>query len=349
MAEQKLGSVNISGAGSASGGAYEKVSISGSGKISGDVEAQRIRITGSGKVQGNTKAGSVHTSGSARFDGNLEADEFKCSGSCKVAGSVVAKTAHCSGAVNVRGGMKAGHVQISGAGSFGGDVEAEHFRTSGSFKIDGLLNADQIEVALGGEARVREIGGEQITIIQNNAPTSGWLSRFFCQPGHLTTETIEGDDIYLEGTTTQVARGRRVKIGPGCVIDNVEYSEALEIDPATQVKESRYTGTESIAPQPLNQTVSRPDGWAKGPKTGDWQFGINHPVGKIIGAFIGLLIAALVIGGVVFLVLPAVGLLVGVVLAGVALLLLVLAVVLPIMIFGAAFWEILKPSHWRRR
>ncbi len=58
----------------------------------------------------------------------------------------------------------------------------------------------------------------------------------------------------------------------------------------------------------------------------------------------GLLIAGVVIGVVIFLVLPAVGLIVAVVLGGVAALLLLILLALPLLVLGAAVAE-----TWRRR
>lgn len=39
---------------------------------------------------------------------------------------------------------------------------------------------------------------------------------------------IEGDDVDLEYTQADVVRGRRVRIGEGCSIGRVEYSESLD-------------------------------------------------------------------------------------------------------------------------
>ena len=49
-------------------------------------------------------------------------------------------------------------------------------------------------------------------------------------PGWLETDTIEGDVIDLAYTRANRVSGRVVKIGPGCVIGMVEYTESAEID-----------------------------------------------------------------------------------------------------------------------
>jgi len=48
---------------------------------------------------------------------------------------------------------------------------------------------------------------------------------------------IEADEISLEATVAKMVRGKRVTIGPGCRIDQVEYTESLQIDPKSVVRE----------------------------------------------------------------------------------------------------------------
>lgn len=51
----------------------------------------------------------------------------------------------------------------------------------------------------------------------------------------MSASVIEATDIYLENTTAQTVRGARVKIGPNCRIDRVEYSETFALDPASKI------------------------------------------------------------------------------------------------------------------
>jgi hypothetical protein len=61
------------------------------------------------------------------------------------------------------------------------------------------------------------------------------LGRF--ATGSLTAETIEGDTVDLEATEAQVVRGKVVRIGPGCRIGWVEYTDSLEVHPEAEVGE----------------------------------------------------------------------------------------------------------------
>ncbi|MEE0880574.1 MAG: hypothetical protein UIL36_03100, partial [Turicibacter sp.] len=51
----------------------------------------------------------------------------------------------------------------------------------------------------------------------------------------LIANEIEGDDLDLMLTEAKVVRGDCVKIGPGSIIDVVEYSSAIEIDKTAKV------------------------------------------------------------------------------------------------------------------
>jgi cytoskeletal protein CcmA (bactofilin family) len=347
MASRPKGSVRISGSGSAAGGVYDEVSISGSGTVTGDVEAGRIEISGSGKIEGNVKAASFESSGASKVDGALDIEEGKCSGASTIVGDVKAEKFSASGAVHVGGDLRGGQVEVSGAGEFGGDVEAEQFRSRGSFEIDGLLNADKVGIALGGDARAREIGGGEIVVVRRSvgAGLFGWG----VGSGTLKAKTVEGDDVYLEGTHADVVRGRSVRIGPGSRIGNVEYSESLAIDPEAEVRQHAYTGS-GEPPPPTDAPVERPSGWARKapgggrPKWAITVFGrdVRNPVARFLAAAFGVVIAAVVIGVVAFIVLPAVGFIVALVLGGVALLLLLIAVGMPVLAVGAGLVELLR-------
>jgi cytoskeletal protein CcmA (bactofilin family) len=248
MSNETVGSLKISGSGSAGGGVYDEVKISGSGKITGNVECNEFHISGSGKVEGNVKAKEYKTSGSSRIDGSLEAEDIKISGSSHIAGDIkcqeikVSGSAHIerslnggevnvSGSTRIDGNLRGEQVRVSGSIDIKGDCESEEFFARGSFQIGGLLNAGNIEVGVSGFCCAKEIGGEKIEIRELGG-TGIWNKIVSLFTGHtpgLKTDIIEGDDIYLEYTTAKIVRGNNITIGRGCVIDTVEYKEKLDI------------------------------------------------------------------------------------------------------------------------
>ena len=239
---EKRNSATISGAGTISGGTYDRVSISGAGKVTGDLSADEIKISGSGKIQGKTEATLIAASGSAVFSQDVIADEMKVSGSARVDGQVRVKELKCSGTFKTVKGIASEYIKVSGDLRVGEDVEAEIFKASGGFKIGGLLSADRVEIKLGGRCQAREIGGERIEVTRGGWREKGilldGLIKLFTGGGtaELHTTQIEGDEILLEDTIAEIVRGKTVEIGPGCRIGLVEYSESLKIHPDAVVE-----------------------------------------------------------------------------------------------------------------
>lgn len=250
---EKRGSLSISGAGKAAGGVYESIKIAGSGKIEGAAEAETITISGSGKIEGAVKAKSMRISGSGKIMGAAEVGELRVSGSGKIEGDVRGESFHASGSCKVQGSVRAGElsasgsmkieqdvhakgVKFSGSARVGGQVAAERFYASGAFHIEKLLSADVIEVELYGRSYAGEIGGEKIAVRKHEGGI--WFLRWLWGgEQRLETNSIEADEIYLEATIAKTVRGKRVTVGPECRIDRVEYSESLQIDPKSTVKE----------------------------------------------------------------------------------------------------------------
>jgi len=240
MSDQRKGA-SISGAWKLSGGIYDRVSISGAGKITGDIHTEELRISGAGKAEGKVEANKIVVSGTVSFADDVIADEMRISGSAHVDGLITAKELKSSGSLKVVGSISSDYIKISGSLRASADVETEIFRASGGFHIDGLLSADRIEIRIGGRCQAREIGGEQIDIRRGGWREKGilldGLIKLFTGGGTpgLETTQIEGDEIYLEDTTADVVRGKSVEIGPGCHIKLVEYSKSLTVNPNAKI------------------------------------------------------------------------------------------------------------------
>ncbi|MBU3204315.1 polymer-forming cytoskeletal protein [Clostridium algidicarnis] len=261
--KEKKGDIKISGSGSAGGGSYDEVKISGSGKITGDLDCNLLKISGSGKIDGNIKAKDIYTSGSFKSIGNVKCNEFKGSGSSKVMGDMEADEFSCSGSMKVDGNLNGIDMSISGSIGISKrlsgtnlkctgvldveeNCEVEEFKSFGAFNIKGLLTADNIAINIGGYCRAKEIGGEKIEIkigpqkVFNFFGLENILGSLFnnYSGNVLESEIIEGDEIYLECTRAKVVRGNNIFIGKDCEIERVEYKGELTIEDSKAVKES---------------------------------------------------------------------------------------------------------------
>jgi len=229
-----------------SGGVYRDVNVSGSANISGDVDCQTFRVSGSARMDGSLKTGECHISGSAGMAGSLTAASAQVSGSGRVDGDVtVAGELRASGSLHVGGGIKAQSAQTSGSLYVDQGIECEALNVSGAIEAGGLVNANTVDISLGGRSRLTEVGGERVTVKRRmsfSLNLFGLSLSLGAQFGGLTADTIEASTVELECTRAQVVRGADVTIGAGCEIDRVEYSNTLVVEDDAVVRERIKVG-----------------------------------------------------------------------------------------------------------
>ncbi len=250
--------MKISGAGVLSGGEYEEVRISGSAKIEGEVRCKSFSASGAVKGEGGLVCqDDFHTAGSAQFTGAVSAKTAEISGALKCASLTLEKEAKLYGGAEVEGKLSGGEFWVSGDLKTGNGIEAETFRFSGGgagpmniggkLKCGGLLNAETVEITLGLQKHsVSAIGGGTVTVKEKaesgpfgSFPSFGAFPSPWGKPlqGSLNvTESIEADRVELENTVCPLVTGRTVKLGKGCKIGTVRYSESLDLDPKAEVE-----------------------------------------------------------------------------------------------------------------
>lgn len=195
--------IKVMGEGSSSGGDYEKISITGNGKVLGDVTAKKARVIGDCRFQGNAAFDLLHLTGKGKIEGDLISQELKVTGD-----------------LTVRQNLKGNSLQMRGFVTAGGNVDFESMDIKGGFHVEGFLNVGELVINLQlATSRAREIGGERIAIKSRS---------LFNSARTLEAELIEGDQIYLEYTTAKIVRGNNIEIGPGCNIELVEYRTSFK-------------------------------------------------------------------------------------------------------------------------
>lgn len=223
----------VNGSGSSSGGAYDKVKIRGEGTISDHVDCTSFKTYGSSSVQGNVKTNVFDVFGETEVHGALHAEAANIYGDLIVNGDATVKKTKVRGMMHVHHKLTSEAVDVKGGLLVQGNVEAEQFVSDGSFEIKGMLNAGIIQVGIRfDDSTAEEIGGEKIAARRK----SSFLS-FPKKESFLVARIIEGDEIDLEYTKAQLVRGNKVRIGPGCEIDLVEYHEDYQNTSQSIVKE----------------------------------------------------------------------------------------------------------------
>ncbi len=236
----------------------ERVTITGTGSING-CNCEVFKASGAAKVKGDMNADEASISGATKVTGNAKVGRLGASGSLKIGGDTEAKSLDLSGATKFNGKVKTDEIDSSGSTKFNGDVEAKDFVSSGSmkaknvisdvftasggFKISGTLKGEEISLKPAGDCKVNKIEGGDILVETKSSSgvLSGLLSSIGSGSGTLKSETIKGDDIYLENTRADLVQGDDVKIGPGCKIGrvkakNLKVHESSTVDEKEQIK-----------------------------------------------------------------------------------------------------------------
>lgn len=231
--------MKIAGSGSLPGGDYnEEIIISGSGKITGSASCTEFKISGSGKVAGDLRcSGQFGISGSGHINGSLLAPEVKVSGSGHVDGAVQTGKCHVSGSFHT-GSVDCNELHSSGAIHSDGDISVEDVVIHGSVRCGGLLNGERIDVECDGRSSADSIGGSFIKI-RKKGVIAGLFQRLFGGKDadcFQVAGSVEGDVIDLEYTVAESVVGRDVRIGPGCRIKRVLYTETADISPDAEVE-----------------------------------------------------------------------------------------------------------------
>ncbi|MBQ5771122.1 MAG: hypothetical protein IIW08_08100 [Clostridia bacterium] len=239
--EKKLNDISISGSGKVAGGEYGNIRISGSGRITDDVICESLHISGSGRAD-NIEAIEIKASGSFHAGGSVKANALHVSGSAHIGGAIEGGDIHISGSMHADDIISAKTVHVSGSLHAGSGIEADKAVISGGAKIEGLLNAEEIKIHLGGKCVISEIGGERIQVIKGNNRVNlsfNFLGMFSKKLtfSMLETNSIEGTEVFLENTICPIVRAKRAVIGEGCEIDRIEYEETIEIHEGAVVKE----------------------------------------------------------------------------------------------------------------
>lgn len=232
--------MKISGSGTIPAGEYENIRISGSGNLQGIVKCASLHVSGSANADKVECSGEIQVSGACNFDGDVQAKTLHISGACNFEGNLlVTDSIHLSGGVNMDGNLKCGTLDVHGGLRADGDIEAETVSVRGNIFSEGLLNAEQIDINTKSGCALGSIGCSKLTATYTkrkwfanliNVTYNGRQIR-----GVMVEQSIEGDEIDIKYVICPRVSGRTVKIGEGCEIEVLQYSESCEIDPKAKV------------------------------------------------------------------------------------------------------------------
>ena len=203
--------MRIAGKGTVPAGEYDKVSISGSGRLFGEVRCNNFSASGSSKGESITCAERFKVSGASSFSGQVKAKNVRTAGSFSC-GTLVAEE------------------QLSTSGSLrvGGDVQAKSVCIAGGLQCGGTLRAESIELQADKQMSLGSIAGGTVRVRRKAVS-------IFLKRRTTVTAAIEGDTLDLEYVTAPRVTGHKIIIGKGCRIDLVQHSGEIQISPKATV------------------------------------------------------------------------------------------------------------------
>ncbi|MEF9992620.1 MAG: polymer-forming cytoskeletal protein [Paraclostridium sp.] len=218
--ENKLNSININGMGTYPGGEFDKVSISGNGKIHGNIICNKFSVSGNGIVTGN-----------------IDSEKFSTSGNCKIEGDINSKELNTSGSLKCLKSINSDKVNVSGVLKVLSDIECEDVYIDGVINCGGFLNCENFDLRIEGKSTIDEIGASTVNISYERRLLQSIFNLLIPKKLYrLTVNSIEGDNIQLENSYVKIIRGKNIKIGADCNIDTIEYSGTIEVDDRSKVK-----------------------------------------------------------------------------------------------------------------
>lgn len=256
----ELRSLNFDGVGKCRGGSFDEVNISGVGKIDGDIKCNKFNSLGCAKVIGTTECEEFFTAGISKMVGNIFASNLDISGTLKCTGDIYSTEINSGGMIHAEGNLKSDVIKGNGYLKVNQSIECESININGIVECGKFLNCEEITINLNGISSVNEIGASSVNISKGHGNYYGGFNILKRQTGDfekhfssfrnlgilsikkfaenkLVANTIEADEISLENSAVKVLRGKNIKIGKGCYIEHLEYSESVEIDDNSEVSE----------------------------------------------------------------------------------------------------------------
>lgn len=166
--------------------------------------------------------------GICTVNGGVEAEKITLQGLATIHGDILAKESLCcDGVMKIRGSIKSKEMAIQGVVNIkGAKIQGEKIQCTGVINSDAEILGDEIVVE--GVIKAREICGENVGItMKPRAICFGWDRPY--------AETIEATNVWLKGVKAKNVSGQNVKIGPKCIIENVDCTGELTIDKSAKV------------------------------------------------------------------------------------------------------------------
>lgn len=208
-----------------------------------------MKLEGISKIPFEVNVNSVKVEGVCKFKDKVTDEKVNCEGIVKFKDDIDCKILEAEGLLRINGNIRAYEkIGIDGVLKMHSNISAESLKFEGVPIIYGKIEADEVRFYFMEYGFGSEIFGSFIKIrrkaeikespvkINNNIINRIYLGNAKIHHDKFSVNLMEADEISIEHTICNMLRGGKVYVGEGCEIENLEYSESLEIHPDANVK-----------------------------------------------------------------------------------------------------------------
>lgn len=168
--------------------------------------------------------------GICKSKADIQAKRMNVEGTFECNGSVMSDVLFCEGMAKIKGNVRAEELQVEGMMEIKGRLEANEIICEGFIHVKGEISADLIEAE--GAVLAEEIVGDKVLIHSKvHGITIPLLEK------KQIINLIEATTIELRRVKAREVNGENIRIGYKCIIDHVDCSGSLYVDPTARVGE----------------------------------------------------------------------------------------------------------------
>jgi len=236
--------VQVSGSGEVTVG-KAVVKISGSGRY---VEGEILKVSGAAKVDGDVKVRMMSVSGSFKSNGSINAETVKIAGAAKILGSLKARVLSVAGALKISGDLDVETAKIAGAAKLGCG-KFDLLKIDGALRAE-TIEASKFILGLEGFSQVKTIKADFVEVKRVRKPfvkvgpfeisfNKGLNLRVSIHEKGVKLEAgkIKALKAELESVTCEELYAGIAVIGDECHIKRLYYSESYEVSDKARVDE----------------------------------------------------------------------------------------------------------------
>ncbi len=209
-----MNDLEMNGLGHSGGGVFHEVRLAGLNRIYGEIKCEKFESDGVVKCDDTLTANRLSLAGVAKVV-DLNVNQMSVEGVLKSSGTLSCESLSLEGYLSTVKSFKTKKANLTGKFKFRGEVEAE-----------------ELDLKMAAKSSFTEVGATKIRVtkVLNDDPWKKRFNRLFHKSDcRFVGQLIEGEEIYLEYCQVQSVFGDQVKIGPYCMINEVEYKETIEI------------------------------------------------------------------------------------------------------------------------